>query len=229
MARPINQQLRQARTAEILVAAREQLLQVGLSGFSLRAVARQLDLAPNALYTYFPCLDDLITALLVDAFQRFAATIQAADSADEPCCARRFQSVCTAYRAWAVAHPIDYDLIFGRPIPGYQAPEAITSPFLIQTFAVGLQILIDAAQTEQLQIPPRYQNIPPGVAASLAAQPYQANAPPVLRSMMLTAWSRLHGLVTLEIHGNASEDIGDHAAWFAYNVACLVAEIGLSP
>ena len=89
MARPINQQLHQGRTEEILVAARVQLTEEGLSGFSLRAVARRLELAPNTLYTYFPCLSDLITALLVDAFQSFSAAIQAADVPSEARCARR--------------------------------------------------------------------------------------------------------------------------------------------
>jgi AcrR family transcriptional regulator len=229
MARPINQQLHQARSEEILASARAQLADEGLSGFSLRAVARRMELAPNALYTYFPCLDDLITALLIDAFQRFFSAIKAADSPDEPHCAQRFQAVCMAYRAWATAHPTDYDLIFGRPIPGYQAPDAITSPLSIRAFEVGLQVLVDAARAKQLQIPARYAGLPAELAASLAAQPLLAEAQPVLRSLMLTAWSRLHGLVTLEIHGNAREAIGDGTAWFAHNVTCLIAELGFLP
>lgn len=169
-----------------------------------------------------------MTALLVDAFQSLVTVLQVAGLPDAPC-AQCFLAVCTAYRAWALAHPTDYDLIFGRPIPGYHAPEAITSPLLIQTFTVGLQVLVDAAHAQQLQIPPRYQNVPPEVMVSLAAQPFQADASPVLRSLMLSACSRLHGLVTLEIHGNAQAAIGDREAWFAHNVTCLIAEIGLSP
>lgn len=229
MARPVNQQLRQARSEEILAAARAQLADEGLGGFSLRAIARRLDLAPNALYTYFPALDDLITALLVDAFQRFATAIAAADIAGSRDYARRFHAICMAYRAWAVAHPTDYDLIFGRPIPGYQAPAAITSPLSIRAFEVGLQILLAAARAGQLQLPSRYQDLPSDVAIALAAQPYHPDAPPALRAVMLSAWSRLHGLVTLEIHGNTREALGEPATFFAHNITCLIAEIGLSP
>ena len=229
MARTINQHLRQGRTEEILAAARTQLTEEGLSGFSLRAVARRLELAPNTLYTYFPCLDDLITALLIDAFQRFGLAIETADLPREARCARRFDSICAAYREWAIAQPTDYDLIFGRPIPGYQAPEAITSPLLNQAFAVGLQVLVDAARNQQIQIPAHYQELPPTNVAALAAQPFQADASPVLRALMFIVWSRLHGLVTLEIHGNGREAIGDPATWFAYNIGCLIAEVGLSP
>lgn len=229
MARPVNQQLRQARSEEILAAARAQLAQEGLGGFSLRAIARRLELAPNALYTYFPSLDDLITALLVDAFQRFAAAIAAADSPDGRDYARRFHAICMAYRAWAVAHPTDYDLIFGRPIPGYRAPEAVTSPLSIQALGVGLRVLADAARAGQLQPPPHYRDIPPAVAAAVAAQPYHPDASPQLRSLMLSVWSRLHGLVTLEIHGNAGQAVGDFAGFYAHSVRALLVEIGLSP
>ena len=229
MARSVNQQHRQARTEEILIAARAQLADEGLSGFSLRAIARRLDLAPNALYTYFPSLDDLITALLVDAFQQFATAIAAADSPESADYARRFQSICMAYRAWAVAHPTDYDLIFGRPIPGYQAPEAVTSPLSIQALGVGLRVLADAARAGQLQPPAHYRDIPLAVAAAVAAQPYHPDASPELRSLMLSVWSRLHGLVSLEIHGNADGAVGDFAGFYAHNLRALLAEIGLSP
>jgi AcrR family transcriptional regulator len=229
MARSVNQKFRQSRTEDILSAAREQLAAEGLSHFSLRAVARRLELAPNTLYTYFPCLDDLITALLVDAFQGLVATLQGADSPGEHRCAARFHALCHAYRSWAVTHPTDYDLVFGQPIPGYHAPEQITSPLLNQAFAVGLQILVDADHSGQLQIPTHYQHLPSEVAAALAAQPLSVDASPVLRSLMLSAWSRLHGLVTLELHGNAREAIGHPEAWFAHSITCLIAELGLSP
>lgn len=229
MARPVNQQLHQARREEILVAARAQLAEEGLGGFSLRAIARRIELAPNALYTYFPCLDDLITALLVDAFQQFAAAIAAADNAECPDYAHRFGSVCMAYRAWAVAHPTDYDLIFGRPIPGYHAPEAVTSPLAIQALSVGLGVLVDAARAGRLQPPPYYQDIPPTVATVIAAQPYHPDASPALRSLMLSVWSRLHGMVMLEIHGNVDQAVGDFVGFYAHNVRALLVEIGLLP
>lgn len=229
MARSVNQQFRQSRTEDILSAAREQLAAEGLSGFSLRAVARRLELAPNTLYTYFPCLDALITALLVDAFQGLVATLQDADAPGEHRCATRFHALCHAYRSWAIAHPTDYDLVFGQPIPGYHAPEHITSPLLNQAFAVGLQILADAARSGQLQIPAHYQHLPSEIAAALAALPLSVDASPILRSLMLSAWSRLHGLVTLELHGNAREAIGHPEVWFVHSITCLSAELGLSP
>lgn len=91
----------------------------GLSGFSLRAIARRLELSPNTLYTYFPGLDDQITTLLVDTFAGLAATLQRADAAEEPSCTRRSHTLCQADRVWAIAHPSDYDLIFGQPIPTF--------------------------------------------------------------------------------------------------------------
>lgn len=230
MPRPINEQLRQARSEEILEAARAQLAAEGLAGFSLRAVARRLELAPNAIYNYYPSLDDLITALLLAAFSRFAQALQAADKPDAADSAGRFAAVCAAYRSWAVANPIDYDLIFGRPIPGYQAPDALLGPVAGQGFAIALKILIDAWQAGQLSVPERYQAIPPGIAGFLAERGKAAEAglPLALHYLMLTAWARLHGMVTLEIHGSGAHAIGDMAAFYQHGVACLIAEIGLA-
>lgn len=229
MARSVNQQFHQIRTADILASAREQLAAEGVSGFSLRAVARRLALAPNTLYTYFPSLDDLITALLVASFQHLVATLTHADTPSSTDNARRFWVLCHTYRSWAVAHPIDYDLIFGQPIPGYQAPEQITSPLLQQAFGVGLQILADAAQSGQLQIPACYHKLPPEIAIALTAQPFPVESSPIIRSLMFSTWSRLHGLVTLEIHGNAREAIGNPEAWFTHCITCLMIELGFPP
>jgi AcrR family transcriptional regulator len=229
VARPINKQLRQARSDDILAAARAQLASEGLSNFSLRAVARRMELTPNALYSYFPCLDDLITALLVDAFKHFADAL--ADAADpvEGVAAKRFERVCLAYRQWVITHPVDYDLIFGSPLPGYHAPEDITGPLSVRGFEIGLRVLVDAWQSGQLKIPARYRQLPGGIAQTLATQVSEidADAPLVLRYLMLVVWSRLHGLVTLEIHGNARHAVGDLEAFFVHNIECLIAEIGL--
>jgi hypothetical protein len=172
----------------------------------------------------------MVTALLVDAFERFSAAIDAA-AAEPTTIVGRFVAACGAYRSWAVAHPIDYDLIFGSPLPDYEAPAEITGPLSIRSFTVLLGLLVEAWRAGDLRVPARYQAVPPGIARRLAAQasPAEAGAPAALRYLALVTWSRLHGMVTLEIHGNADMAIGDTAAFFDHGVACLCEEIGLGP
>ncbi|MEU1433673.1 TetR/AcrR family transcriptional regulator [Streptomyces sp. NPDC005786] len=55
-------------TAAIKDEARRQLAAEGAAKLSLRAVARELGMVSSALYRYFPSRDELLTALIVDAY-----------------------------------------------------------------------------------------------------------------------------------------------------------------
>ena len=94
-------------TAAIKDEARRQLAAEGAAKLSLRAVARELGMVSSALYRYFPSRDDLLTALIVDAYDAVGAAAETAlaappDPDDHPA---RWTAVCSAVRAWALAHP----------------------------------------------------------------------------------------------------------------------------
>ncbi len=63
---------------KILGAARQSMAERGAANLSLREIARSLDLSAPALYHYFASLDDLITALVLDAFTAMADALEAA-------------------------------------------------------------------------------------------------------------------------------------------------------
>src|SRR5487761_1561765 len=65
-------------TREIKEEARRQLVAAGADGLSLRAVARELGMASSALYRYFPSRDDLLTALIIDAYNALGEQVQRA-------------------------------------------------------------------------------------------------------------------------------------------------------
>lgn len=116
-------------TAAIKDEARTQLAAEGAARLSLRAVARELGMVSSALYRYFPSRDDLLTALIVDAYDAIgAAAEQAAAEAGTDRPLDRWTAVCRAVRTWAVAHPHEYALIYGSPVPGYTAPRTRSSP-----------------------------------------------------------------------------------------------------
>src|SRR3954468_22594719 len=105
-------------TAAIKDEARRPLAADGAAKLSLRAVARELGMVSSALYRYFPSRDDLLTALIIDAYDAIGATAEAAlaRAADaDPL--DRWIAVCRAARDWAVAHPHEYALIYGSPVP----------------------------------------------------------------------------------------------------------------
>ena len=114
----------------IKAVARQQMAEHGTAGLSLRGIAREMGITAPAIYNYFPRLDDLITALIVDAFTALADAIEAAESAvQSEACGPKILASCLAYREWAIAHPVDFQLIYGNPIPGYTRRRRSPSPW----------------------------------------------------------------------------------------------------
>ena len=106
-------------TAAIKEEARRQLAAEGAARLSLRAVARSLGMVSSALYRYFPSRDDLLTALIIDAYDSLGEAAEAANErvADaEPL--ERWTAVAEAVRLWALEHPHEYALIYGSPRAG---------------------------------------------------------------------------------------------------------------
>ena len=116
-------------TREIKDVARTQLAQRGAADLSLRAVARELGMVSSAVYRYFPSRDELLTALIVDAYDAVGAAVEQAEATvRRNDLSGRWLAACTAMRAWARTNPQEYALIFGTPIPGYRAPTATIDP-----------------------------------------------------------------------------------------------------
>ena len=100
--------------AQIKAVARQQMADHGTAGLSLRGIGREMGISAPAIYNYYPRLDDLITALIVDAFNALADAIEAAEAGTPgETCGQKILAMCLAYRQWAVEHPVDFQLIYG--------------------------------------------------------------------------------------------------------------------
>ena len=122
---PRRERVRQATVEEIKAVARAQMAAEGTAGVNLRAIAREMGMTAPALYRYFGSRDDLVTALVTDAYDALADAMEAAVAAVAAGRhADRVRAAFGAFRAWGLEHPTEFALIFGSPIPGYVAPEA---------------------------------------------------------------------------------------------------------
>src|SRR5512133_1774189 len=130
MVRPIKKRQIPNLQDAIKETAWKQIAQFGAPALSLRAIARELKITAPAIYNYFPDRDALVTALIVDAFTSFGDwQLEARDSVPESDLRGRMYAIGLAYRNWAHTFPQRYQLIFGTPIPGYEAPlEKTLSP-----------------------------------------------------------------------------------------------------
>ena len=106
-----------------------QIAEFGAPTLSLRAIARELGITAPAIYNYFPRRDDLVTALIIDAYTSFGdSQLAARDAVPADELVGRVMATGLAYRQWALDYPQRYQLIFGTPIPGYTAPMAQVFP-----------------------------------------------------------------------------------------------------
>ncbi|MFB7409996.1 TetR/AcrR family transcriptional regulator [Streptomyces sp. NPDC056202] len=214
-------------TAAIKDEARTQLAAEGAAKLSLRAVARELGMVSSALYRYFPSRDDLLTALIIDAYDAIGAAAEkaAAETAGQRPL-DRWTAVCRAVRVWAVAHPHEYALIYGSPVPGYSAPQDTIVP----ASRVGL-VLIEAARSahtgEGVALPPLPEGLRPE-AARLAAD-LAPDLPPALAVALVAAWSQLFGLISFEVFGHFHNIVEDRDAFFAASARRLGQDVGLLP
>ncbi|MFE2560857.1 TetR/AcrR family transcriptional regulator [Streptomyces sp. NPDC059352] len=214
-------------TAAIKAEARTQLAAEGAAKLSLRAVARELGMVSSALYRYFPSRDDLLTALIVDAYDAVGAAAEtaAAEAAGERPLVR-WTAACRAVRAWAVAHPHEYALIYGSPVPGYTAPQDTNAP----AARVGL-VLVDIAREahrgEGVALPPLPDSLRPE-AVRLTAD-MAPDLPPALGVALVAAWSQLFGLVSFEVFGQFHRVVEDRDAFFTTAARRLGQDVGLLP
>ena len=220
------ERVRAELTAEITGSARRQLAEVGAAALSLRAVARELGMASSAVYRYFASRDELLTRLIIDGYDDLGAAAEAADVPDAPP-RERWLAVCRAVRHWARTHPHEYALLYGSPVPGYQAPQD-TVPAASRVGLVLGRILGDAAHSGALPVATGERGT--GLVAPALAEVLGADHPSLddaVRVRALLSWSGLFGTVSFELFGHLKGSVTDSDRYFDRAMAELAALLGL--
>ncbi|MBT1670362.1 TetR/AcrR family transcriptional regulator [Curtobacterium flaccumfaciens pv. flaccumfaciens] len=246
---------RQTVTADILAAARTRLTGEGPAALSLRAVARDVGMVSSAVYRYFPSRDDLLTALLITDYDELGAAVEAAGAAAGPAPGARWVAMCRAIRDWSIAHPGDFALLFGSPVPGYAAPRETVVPATRTTLAL-VRVVADAVgsgapgasgssvtpgssvtSTPAAAGRPGSPTAPP--AAPGAAGPAVADGVATLRSFGITlpdevlvrtlmAWTTVFGTISFELFGHFVGSVSDPAAYFDQVIVRLADDLGFT-
>ena len=225
----IRARVRAEMTEEIKNVARRQLAENG-ADLSLRAVAREMGMVSSAVYRYFASRDDLLTALILDAYNSLgeACEVAGADVEDRSDYLGRWLAVAHALRDWAVAQPHEYALIYGSPVPGYAAPQDTVEPSIRPVIVLGA-ILNDAHNAGALAgtyaTPP-----PPGLLPEVRVV-RDVVAPDVSEAAMirgLIAWTELFGAISFELFGRFNNTITDLATWYDHQARTMAMFLGLS-
>jgi AcrR family transcriptional regulator len=227
---PRRERVRQATVEEIKAVARAQMAAEGTAAVNLRAIAREMGMTAPALYRYFGSRDHLVTALVTDAYDALADAMEAAVAAVAAGRhADRVRAAFGAFRAWGLEHPTEFALIFGSPIPGYVAPEA-TRPAGTRYTSLLARLLVEAHAAGALDPAAIDFRVPAELGRQLEdlqRRGFFPGAPVPVVALGLSAWTRLHGLVTLEVFGHLAPAVGDGAALFEQELESILVQSGL--
>jgi AcrR family transcriptional regulator len=208
---PRRERIRAQTLREIRELGARQVDDGGLAALSLNAIAKQMGMSGPALYRYFASRDELLAALITDGYGEITRAVEkAAAGGGEP--EERLAAVAHAYRGWALAHPRRYALLFGERPEGFRDPE---EAILQGAMGVLLEIVAELAGDAP--------GAPDPELAGWVERRGGAELPSRVPRLSLLLWTRMHGIVGLELSG-AFGDIGvDAGALLAGEVAEIVA------
>ncbi len=202
----------------ILAAARTELTLVGPAALSMRAVAREVGVTVGALYRYFKNRDELLTELIVEAYESLGEAVDAGiaqvwEANGEARGTSGWVAAGLAARRWGTARPHEFLLLYGTPVIGYDAPQrTIGSASRVIVALVGIVV---AAREAGFALPAGTYAVDTSDAALaedfarirawLVEMGFAAAAPRVaVEDIFLTirSWTELLGTISFEIAGH---------------------------
>lgn len=215
---------------DITRIGRDHLTRHGAEALSLRAVARDLGVVSSAVYRYVRSRDELLTMLVVDAYNELGDAVDTAVAGvadtDHP---EQFRAIGRAVRRWAIAEPSRYALLFGSPVPGYHAPAEQTTGPGTRVIVALIELYQRAFAAGALTVEDRVR-VPLSLAGDFAAIRDQYGLstpdPPMARGVL--AWSSLFGAVSFEVFQQYGPDtFTDLDALFEHHLEVLLEMLGL--
>lgn len=216
--------------ADITRIGRAHLAEQGAAALSLRAVARDLGVVSSAVYRYVSSREELLTLLVVDAYNELGDEVDAAlATVPEGEFAEQFRTVGRAVRTWARREPARYALLFGSPVPGYAAPPEQTNVPGTRVIYALVGIYDRAWAARAVHLPPG-ANAPKKLAASLERIRAELgiDTPDEMITRGVFAWSGIFGAVNFEVFGQYGPDtFDDPGELFEHHLDVLVESLGL--
>jgi AcrR family transcriptional regulator len=221
---------REQTMRDIVRIGRTHLATEGAAALSLRAVARDLGVVSSAVYRYVASRDDLLTLLVVDGYDELGDAVDAAlarVARDD--FAGRLRAIGRAVRAWALAEPATYALLFGSPVPGYRAPAERTTGPGTRVIARLVEVWEDAwvagaVRVDEAPVTPRR------LSRDLARirREMGITAPDELIARGVLVWAAVFGCVSFEVFGQYGPDTFTQPQdLFEHQLEVLAGTVGL--
>ena len=199
----------------------------------MREIAREMKMAPSALYRYFENRDALLTTLINDAYNDLGAAVEGAIAGhpdDDP--HARWEAAAHATRDWARSNPSTWGLIYGTPIPGYAPVGDITKAPAMRITAALTTILTGALahrrvdQAKLRAVTRQYAPVLLDEIEQVAAR-LDTPLPAPLLAAGISAWTQLIGVVTFEVFHHLDPLFADPRPMFEHHVRRIDDELPL--
>jgi AcrR family transcriptional regulator len=214
---------RSATLQEIKELAWRQMEENGPAALSLREISRDMRMSSAAIFRYFRSRDDLVNALNADAFQSQVDALERSLQPDTPLF-EQLIALGIAYREWAVQNPVRFALVYGSPIPGYQPDWTALVPIAQRGLMVLLGLIQAGFDQNLLRCPSALPRFPAALQSSLQDLIQSREYPftPQTLYLGIVIWSRIHGLISLELNGQLSILISEPESLYRYEVETFV-------
>ncbi|WP_280247863.1 TetR/AcrR family transcriptional regulator [Nocardia abscessus] len=214
---------------DIVRIGREHLATDGAAALSLRAVARDLGVVSSAVYRYVRSREELLTLLVVDGYNALGDAVDdaLADAPDDPI--DQLRCLGRTVRRWALAEPARYGLLFGTPVPGYDAPAAETVAPGTRVIATMLTLFARAHHVGRLAVPAREPRISAPLAGSFTSirEEFRLELPDWLVVRGVTFWVGLFGAVSADVFDMYGADtFADRDELFELQIDSLLDMLG---
>jgi AcrR family transcriptional regulator len=194
---------REQTRVEIMTIALRQIADGGVEALSLNAIAKDMAVSGAALYRYFASRDDLVAALVVQAYEDLAQTLETAAGRRHRSASARVHAVADAYRNWALAQPHRYRLIFSTPLGAGR----LASDDVVLASQRSMNVFLQVFSSLPTSTAATGRTVAPALASQLEAwhqRSTETALPPSTLRLGMTCWTRLHGVLSLEIDGHLS-------------------------
>jgi AcrR family transcriptional regulator len=198
------------------------LAEQGIAGISVNAIAKRMGVTGPALYRYFSGRDELLNDLVRDAWHDLADTVEAEVAASEGASPPdRVRAFAAVFRTWAITQPHRYLLLFGTPLPGYHAPED-TALLAHRTMSALLRVLPHEDPHEDAHATTTRPSTLDAQLVAWGSGLGEGELPPAVLLTGLRAFSRLHGVLSLEVSGQFGPMGIDPALLYRAEVESLI-------
>jgi AcrR family transcriptional regulator len=224
------EKFREITREEIKSIARKHMQEGGVNSLSLNAIAREMDMVPSALYRYFANRNELLTALIIDAYNSLNGAMQAAsDSHPRDAYGQRLLAIVLAYRQWVLENRAEFELLYGRPVKDFQGLTDEVIRVARKGFTLIVELLNEADDAGQITLSPEQMAVAEDVQVTIQIfLPDDSYiAPAHIAYIGLTGLARMQGLIILEVTDQIQYFVSDPDKLYRQEMLLLLRQFGL--